>query len=359
MEIKTNLILEKGSSKGFDNSKYLKAQLAAIRERVSKFDKLYLEIGGRLTFDGHASRVLPGYEPTNKMKILKALGKDIGMLYCISAIELEKELTYKRSWSDTKLSLDELAIKETNALENAGVHVVGIVATRFSGQKKVLTFKKKLARLGKKLYFTHTIAGYPYEMKKVFGENGFEAQEFIPTNKKIIGVTGAGANSGKMFVCLSQVYQESKRKVSAGYAKLETFPIWNLPITHPVNIAYEAATADIGDKIMVDEYHKKAYNITAVNYNRDIENFYILKRIIKRIVPAENHMHSYKSPTDMGMNKAKEGIIDDATCQAAGRAEVMRRYEFYKHNLKGKMREETLKRMKVILKKVGLAEVRN
>jgi len=339
---------------GFDNSKYLRAQIKAIKKRVSKFDKLYLEIGGRLTHDGHASRVLPGYDPKNKMKILRALGKDLGMLYCISAIELEKELTYKRSWSDTRMTLDELAVKETNELEKQGMHVIGIVATRFSNQKKVLAIKKKLARKGKKLYFTHTIARYPKDFKELFGLQGFDAQPFIPTDRKIIGVTGAGANSGKMFVCLSQVYHDEKRGVSAGYAKQETFPIWNLPITHPVNIAYEAATADIGDKIMVDPFHKKAYNITAVNYNRDIENFYILKRIIQRIVPKENFMHEYMSPTDMGMNRAKKGIISDSTCQEAGRAEIIRRYEFYKHNLGGKLREETLMRMKKILKKVGL-----
>jgi uncharacterized protein (UPF0371 family) len=337
---------------GFDNSKYLKAQLGAIKKRVSKFDKLYLEIGGRLTYDGHASRVLPGYDPHNKMKILKSLGSGLGMIYCISAIELEKELEYHRSWSDTKLTLDELAIKETKALEKEGINVIGIVATRFDGQKKVIEFGERLEKMGKHLYTTYTIKGYPHDFTSMFGSRGFDAQPHIPTNKKIIGVTGAGANSGKMFLCLSQVYQEEKLGVSAGYAKLETFPIWNLPITHPVNIAYEAATADIGDKIMVDTLHKKAYNITAINYNRDIENFYILKKIVQRITPKNNFMHSYNSTTDMGMNMAKKGIINDEVCRAAGVREIMRRNEFYEKNLKGKKKVETLKRMKKIIKKV-------
>ncbi|MCX6804046.1 MAG: DUF1846 family protein [Candidatus Diapherotrites archaeon] len=344
--------------KGFDNEKYLKAQTKAILNRVAKFDKLYLELGGRLTFDGHASRVLPGYNPKNKIRLLKRLGKKAGLLYCISSIELEKEMNSGSKWSNTGLSIDELALKEINELEKNKIEVLGIVATRFSGQKSVLKFKKRLARHGKKLFFTKTIHEYPNNLKKIFGPRGFSAQGFIPTmGKKVVVVSGAGANSGKMFTCLSQIYHEEKKGVSAGFAKSETFPIWNLPINHEVNIAYEASTADIGDKIMVDPYHKRAYNITAVNYNRDIENFYILKRSIQRLCPKENYMHSYQSPTDMGVNMAKIGIIHNNVCREAGRAEILRRYEFYSSNLKGEKRSSTLKRMKIVLKKIGFVNL--
>lgn len=339
---------------GFDNEKYLEAQTKAIKERVGKFDKLYLEIGGRLTYDGHASRVLPGYKPKNKIHLLKALGNDAGVLYCISAIELEKEKDKGGKWSDTGLTIDKLALAETKELEDNGLHIIGIVATRYSGQKRVVEFKEKLEKMGKKLFVTHTIKGYPHNLKNVLGKHGFQAQAHIPIDKRLVVVTGAGANSGKMFVCLSQIYHEEKRGVSAGFAKFETFPIWNLPINHPVNIAYEAATADIGDKIMVDSFHKRAYNITAVNYNRDIENFYILKRIIQAICPKGNFMHTYKSPTDMGMNMAKKGIIHNKVCAKAGKKEILRRNEFYSKNLKGRVREVTLLRMKKIMKKAGI-----
>ncbi|MEI7961301.1 MAG: DUF1846 domain-containing protein [archaeon] len=340
---------------GFDNEKYLKAQIKAIRERVAKFDKLYLEIGGRLTCDGHASRVLPGYDPKNKISLLRALGNDVGVLYCISSIELEKEKDKGGKWSDTGLTIDKLALAETKELEENGLHIIGIVATRYSGQKRVDEFKGELEKIGKKLFVTHTIKEYPDNLKSVLGKRGFQAQSQIPTDKKLVVVTGAGANSGKMFVCLSQIYHEEKKGVSAGFAKFETFPIWDLPIDHPVNIAYEAATADIGDKIMVDSFHKRAYNITAINYNRDIENFYILKKLISRIVPKENFMHEYKSPTDMGMNMAKKGIIHNKVCFDAGKKEILRRNEFYKKNLTGRVAEVTLLRMKKILKKVGLS----
>ena len=336
--------------KGFDNKKYFAEQCKAILSRVAKFDKLYLEIGGRLTYDGHASRVLPGYDPHDKMHLLKKLGSDAGVLYCISAKAVEKG----DYWSDTKLTLEELAIKETNELERNGIHIIGIVATRFAGQGRVLSFKKKLEKIGKKLYFTKTIKGYPHNLEQIFGKNGFEEQERIPTEKKLILVTGAGANSGKMFVCLSQIYHEEKAGINSGFAKFETFPIWNLPLNHPINVAYEAATADIGDKNMVDPFHKKSYNITAINYNRDIENFYILKRIILRICPKNNFMHTYKSPTDMGMNRAEKGITNDAICKQAAREEILRRNEFYSTNLKGKKRANTMKRMKKLLKKVGI-----
>ncbi len=337
--------------KGFNNNKYFKAQLKAIKKRAGKFDRVYLEIGGRLTYDGHASRVMPGYNPKNKVELLKILKNDVEVLYCISSHELQKGT----KWSNTGMTLNKLALKEIAELESYGIKVHGVVATRFKGEKKVLEFKKELEETGKDLYTTYNIEGYPYEMHHIFGKHGFNAQPYIPTTRKIIVVTGAGANSGKMFVCLSQIFHEDKRGLDSGFAKWETFPIWNLPLNHEVNIAYEAATADIKDVIMIDPFHKKKYGIDAVNYNRDVENFYILKKIITKIAKPHNFMHKYNSPTDMGMNMAKKGIVNDAVCRAAGREEIIRRNEFYKKELKGTAREETLKRMEEIFKSAKIA----
>lgn len=333
---------------GFNNKKYFKAQTHAILERVKNFNKLYLEFGGRLTFDGHASRVLPGYDPLNKIQLLKKLGKNVGVLYCINSKVVQKGTR----WSDTGLTLEELALKEINILEDHNIDVIGIVATEFSGQKKVVAFKNKLESLGKKLYTTSYIEGYPKNIKNIFGKKGFPIQPLIPTNKKLIVVTGAGANSGKMFVCLSQIYHNEKIGIEAGFAKFETFPIWDLPLNHPINIAYEAATADIGDMNMVDPFHLNAHNIVAINYNRDIENFAILKNIMQKICGKTNFTHTYKSPTNMGVNMASKGIINDIVCQSAAREEVFRRYDFYKNNFKGMKKTQTLKRMNQIIKKI-------
>ncbi len=336
---------------GFDNKKYFLAQTSAIIERCDKFSKLYLEIGGKLLFDGHASRVLPGYDGRNKIKLLKKLKKQIEVLYCINSKELEKGKT----WSDTGLTLDKLAIKETSELKKNKIKVLGIVATRFNGEKKATQLKQKLKKHKIDLFYTKEIKGYPNNLKLVFGKNGFEAQDRINTTKKIIIITGAGAGSGKMFTCMSQIYQDDKLGINSGYAKWETFPIWNLPITHPVNIAYEAATSDLGDKNMMDLRHKKAYGKISVNYNRDIENFDLLKKIINEFVPKENYMHSYKSPTDMGINYAKEGIIDNSIVEEAAKQEIIRRYYFFLERAKiGAVNKNTPKRMKELLKKANI-----
>ena len=336
---------------GFDNQKYFNAQTSAIIERCNKFSKLYLEIGGKLLFDGHASRVLPGYDGRNKIKLLKKIKKEIEVLYCINSKELEKGKT----WSDTGLTLDELAIKETNELKKNKIKVLGIVATRFNGETKAIQLEKKLKKLKTKLFFTKEINGYPNNLKQVFGKNGFEKQDRILSTKKIIIITGAGAGSGKMFTCMSQIYQDYKLGINSGYAKWETFPIWNLPINHPINIAYEAATSDLGDKNMFDLRHKKEYGIDSVNYNRDIENFDLLKKIINEFVPKENYMHSYKSPTDMGINHAKDGIIDDLVVQEAAKQEILRRYYFFsKRAQEGAVNKNTVKRMKELLKKANI-----
>ena len=337
--------------KAFNNKKYFSAQTSAIIKRCTKFSKLYLEIGGKLLFDGHATRVLPGYDGRNKIKLLKKLRNQIEVLYCINSKELEKGET----WSDTKLTLDKLAIKETNSLKKEGIKVLGVVATRFSGQKKAILLKQKLKKLKINLFYTKEIRGYPNNLKLVFGKNGFDAQDRINTIKKIIIITGAGAGSGKMFACMSQIYQDDKLGINSGYAKWETFPIWNLPLNHPVNIAYEAATADLGDKNMMDTRHKKAYGIDSVNYNRDIENFDLLKKITNEFVPKSNYMHSYKSPTNMGINYAKSGIVNNALVEEASKQEIIRRYYFFKEKAKrGVVNKKTVKRMKELLKKANI-----
>lgn len=337
--------------KAFDNQKYFDAQTSAIIKRCNKFSKLYLEIGGKLLFDGHASRVLPGYDGRNKIKLLKKIKNQLEVLYCINS----KELAKGKTWSDTGLTLDELAIKETNELKKNGIKVLGIVATRFNGEIKAIELEKKLKKLKTKLFFTKEIKGYPNNLKQIFGKNGFNKQDRINTTRKIIIITGAGAGSGKMFTCMSQIYLDYKLGINSGYAKLETFPIWNLPLTHPVNIAYEAATSDLGDKNMLDLKHKKEYGVSSVNYNRDIENFDLLKKIINEFIPKENYMHSYKSPTDMGINHAKEGIVNDLIVQEASKQEIIRRYYFFsKRAQEGAVNKNTIKRMKELLKKAKI-----
>lgn len=345
------LINNQSQNLGFDNEKYFSAQKNAIIERVKKFSKLYLEFGGKLLFDGHATRVLPGYEGDNKLKLIESMKENVEVLYCINATELELQ----HKWSDTGLTLDKLALKETMGLTKRGVSVLGIVVCKQNGEKKSTEFKREVEKHGGKVFFTKAIKGYPNDLKKVFGKNGFDAQEYIPSTKKIIIVAGAGANSGKMFTCLSQIYQDYKRGINSGYAKWETFPIWNLPIDHPVNIAYEAATADILDKIKYDKLHEKAYKEKAVNYNRDVENFRLLKKITKQFVPKENYMHSYKSPTNMGVNMASEGIINDEIVRGAAKKEILRRYGVYKEKYKTKeTSKKTISRMNQLLKKAKI-----
>lgn len=336
---------------GFDNEKYFLAQKNSIFERVRKFSKLYLEFGGKLLFDGHATRVLPGYEGDNKIKLIESMKEDVEVLYCISAKEIESQVP----WSDTGYTVDRLALRETSVLEKRGIKVLGIVVGRYNGEKRVKKFQKEASEEGKKVFLEKEVKGYPNDLKKVFGKSGFEAQENILTTKKIIIVTGVGASSGKMFTCLSQIYQDYKRGVNSGYAKWETFPIWNLPIDHPVNIAYEAATADIFDKNKYDKLHERAYGEKAVNYNRDVENFYLLKKMIKQFIPKDNYMHNYKSPTDMGVNKAKEGIANDIIVQDAARKEILRRYDFFKEKIKIKeVNKKTILRMKQLIKKAKI-----
>ncbi len=330
----------------FDNSKYLREQIKAIKARAKKFKKIYFEFGGRLLYDGHAERVLPGYNPKNKLLILKKLKKQIEIIYCISSRDVQKG----EAWSNTGLNVIELVLKETREMKKNGLKIAGIAITRFNGQEKVLKTRKEFEKTGYKVFFTFEVNGYPKDFKEMFSKRGFDAQEYLPTKKKIIVITGAGANSGKMFTALSQLYHDNKHGINSGYAKFETFPIWNLPKNHEVNLAYEAATADLQDKVMVDKHHLHAYKIKAVNYNRDIENFGVMQKIISKIVNKNNYMRKYKSPTDMGVNMAKFAIIDDKVVKRASREEIYRRKEFFRKKvLDGEAPKETMKRIREIL----------
>jgi len=306
---------------GFDTNKYLKEQTKKILERVSKFERLYLEFGGKLCYDLHAARVLPGYKSTTKIELLKKLG-DIEIIYCISSKDIEKG----RVRRDFGLTYDNMALKDISDIRDFGLNVSSVIITRYSGEHSVKIFKKKLENFGMKAYIHDEIEGYPNDIDKVLA--GYEKQPYVKIDKKLIIITGVGGNSGKMAFCLSQIYHERKKNQKTGFAKFETFPIWNLELKHPINVAYEAATADLLDVNMVDPFHKKAYGITAVNYNRDVENFNILISLMGKIT-GEKDPFGYKSPTDMGANMAKEGIVDDKTCREAAKQEIIRRYFRY------------------------------
>ncbi len=329
-----------GGKIGFSTSKYLKEQRKKIISRVNKFHRLYLEIGGKLSYDFHASRVLLGYKPTSKIRLLKSL-KDYEIIYCINA----RDICSGRIIRDFNLPYEKHALKDLKNLSKFRIRVNNIAITRFENQKKALEFKKLLEKLGYNVCMHREISGYPYNLNKVI--KGFEKEPYIEISKNLIVITGPASNSGKMGLALSQIYHERKEGIEAGFAKLETFPIWNLPLDHPINLAYEAATADLGDKIMLDKYHKRAYGINAVNYNRDIENFAILRKIIAGITK-EREAFGYKSPTDMGINMAKSGIIDDKICRKASIEEIKRRCEEYQKE--GNKR--AVSRMKQIIKKI-------
>ncbi|MFH0868082.1 MAG: DUF1846 domain-containing protein [Candidatus Woesearchaeota archaeon] len=330
---------------GFDTNKYLKEQTKKILERVGKFERLYLEFGGKLCYDMHAARVLPGYKLTTKIDLLKNL-KDIEIIYCVSAKDIEKG----RVRRDFGLTYDNQTLKDISDISDFGLKVNCVVITRYDNEHSVKIFKKKLENFGIRVYVHNEVEGYPNDIKKVL--QGYNKQPFIKTDKKLIIVTGVGGNSGKMATCLSQIYNERKKGLKTGFAKFETFPIWNLELNHPINVAYEAATADLKDVNMVDPFHKKAYGIIAINYNRDIENFNILINLMKKITGEENPF-GYKSPTDMGVNTAAIGIIDDKACREAAKQEIIRRYfRYLREKVEGIETQETLDRIEEIMKKI-------
>ncbi len=337
---------------GFDNEKYLKEQTAAILDRVKKLgNKLYLEFGGKLCFDYHAARVLPGYDPNVKIRLLQQLRDKIDIVLCIYAGDIERG----RVRGDFGITYDAATLKLIDDLRKWGLDILAVVITRFANQSAAVIFKNKLERRGVKVYLHYPIEGYPTNIDLVVSENGFGKNDYITTKNPIVVVTGPGPNSGKLSTCLSQLYQEHKRGINAGYAKFETFPIWNLPLKHPVNVAYEAATADIQDFNLVDPFHLAKYNQTAINYNRDVESFPILKLILGRIFEKNGNLPTYNSPTDMGVNKAGFGIVDDKVVQEAARMELIRRYFRYNAEyVMGIERKETVDRVALLMKEMGV-----
>jgi len=333
----------------FDNEKYVQEQKSEILERSKKFsNKLYLEFGGKLLFDYHAARVLPGYDPNVKMRLLQALKDKADFLLCIYAGDIER----KKIRADFGITYDSDALKLIDDLRGWGIDVLGVVITRFENQPSALQFKYKLERRGIRVYTHQYTKGYPTDVDLIVSDEGYGANEFIETDKPLVIVTGPGPGSGKLATSLSQVYHEHRRGVFAGYAKFETFPIWNLPLKHPVNIAYEAATADIRDFNLIDPFHLEAYNHKTVNYNRDVEVFPVLKRILKKIIGDES---LYKSPTDMGVNRVGFAITDDeATCEAA-KQELIRRYFRYRcEYVMGLTDKETVQRAELLMKDLNL-----
>ena len=304
---------------GFDNDKYLKIQSEHIKERISKFgDKLYLEFGGKLFDDFHASRVLPGFQPDSKLRMLMQLADCAEIVIVISAVDIEKN----KVRGDLGITYDMDVLRLRDEFQNRGLMVGSVCITHYKGQQAADIFRAKLEKMNIKTYLHYTIEGYPSNIALIDSDDGYGKNDYIETTRPLVVVTAPGPGSGKMATCLSQLYHENKRGVKAGYAKFETFPIWNLPLKHPVNLAYEAATADLNDVNMIDPFHLEAYGKTTVNYNRDIEIFPVLNAIFEGIYG----YNPYKSPTDMGVNMAGYCIFDDEACCEASRQEILRRY---------------------------------
>lgn len=334
--------------KGFDVERYLEIQSEEILKRVEGFDKLYLEFGGKICGDFHAARVLPGYNPDTKIEILRKIKDSSEIVFCISAKDIEN----RKIRGDFNLTYEAMALKSINDLRRLGLNVSSMIINRFSGEKKALKFKRYLENIGIVCYLQKEIEGYPADVDKIVSEEGYGQNPYVETSKPIVIVTGVAPGSGKMSFCLSQLYHDSKKGIKSGFAKFETFPIWNLSIEHPVNIAYEAATADIGDFNMVDPFHLESYGISAINYNRDIENFPILHNILKKL-----GKNIYKSPTDMGVNRAKEGIVDFFIVENAAKQEIIRRYfRHRKENLFGIVEKNVVEKIQMLMQKLNLSE---
>jgi uncharacterized protein (UPF0371 family) len=332
---------------GFDNERYLTEQTAEIMRRVTdNAGKLYLEFGGKLVFDYHAARVLPGYDPNVKMRLLQRLKADAEIILCIYAGHIEQ----RKVRADFGITYDADALKLIDDIRQWGLDVSAVVITRFSGQAGAIAFQNQLQRRGIRTEVHRPIEGYPADLDRIVSPQGYGANPFIKTSKPLVVVTGPGPNSGKMATCLSQVYHEHLRGGTAGYAKFETFPIWNLPLRHPVNVAYEAATADIKDFNLVDPFHLEAYGETAVNYNRDVESFPVLRAILQRIT---RDGRSYRSPTDMGVNRAGFAIInDDQVRQAAVQEVIRRRFRYACEYAVGMAEAPTVERLDILLKEL-------
>lgn len=310
--------------RGFDNEKYITEQTAEILQRVERFNnKLYLEFGGKLLYDYHAARVLPGYDPNVKMRLIKELKDRADILLCIYAGDIER----KKIRADFGITYDTDAMKLIDDLRGWNINVMGVVITRFENQPSAVLFKNKLERRGIRVFTHRFTKGYPTNVDMIVSDEGYGVNDYIPTEKPLVIVTGPGPGSGKLATCLSQLYHDYKRGVKSGYAKFETFPIWNLPLKHPVNVAYEAATADIRDFNQIDPFHLEAYGEARVNYNRDVEVFPVLRRILEKITGEPSF---YRSPTDMGVNRAGFAITNDEVTKEASSQEIIRRYFRYR-----------------------------
>jgi uncharacterized protein (UPF0371 family) len=333
----------------FDNERYIREQTSEILKRASKFNnKLYLEFGGKLLYDYHASRVLPGYDPNVKMRLLKKLKDRADILLCIYAGDIER----KKIRADFGITYDSDALKLIDDLRGWGIDVLGVVINRFDNQPAATLFKNKLERRNIKVYTHRFTKGYPTDVDLIVSEEGYGANEYIETENPLVIVTGPGPGSGKLATCLSQLYHDYRKGIRSGYAKFETFPIWNLSLKHPVNIAYEAATADIKDFNLIDPFHLESYNQTAVNYNRDVEIFPVLKRILEKITGGESF---YRSPTDMGVNRAGFAITDDDVTGEAAKQEIIRRYFRYQcEYVMGFADKETVQKVELFIKDFNL-----
>ncbi len=333
---------------GFDNEKYLKIQSEHIKDRIAQFgNKLYMEFGGKLFDDFHASRVLPGFQPDSKLKMLMQLKDEAEIVIVISAVDIEKN----KVRSDLGITYDEDVLRLRDEFQSRGLLVNSVVITHYRGQEGAIAYRERLERLGITTYYHHTIEGYPENVALIDSDEGFGKNDYVETTRPLVVVTAPGPGSGKMAVCLSQLYQESKRGVKAGYAKFETFPVWNLPLKHPVNVAYEAATADLNDVNMIDPFHLDAYGTQAVNYNRDIEIFPVLNAIFEGIY-GEN---PYKSPTDMGVNMLGNCICDDDLCCEHAKHEIIRRYYTTLERLAdGKCDESEVNKIALLMKQLKI-----
>ncbi len=333
---------------GFDNDKYLKMQSEYIKERIDKFgNKLYLEFGGKLFDDFHASRVLPGFAPDSKLKMLLQLADQAEVVIVIGADAIEKN----KKREDLGITYDKDVLRLIEEYRSVGLYVGSVVVTMFSGQPAAITFQEKLEKKGIKVYRHYSIEGYPTNVRHIVSDEGFGKNDYIETTRPLVVVTAPGPGSGKMATCLSQMYHENKRGIKAGYAKFETFPIWNIPLKHPVNLAYEAATADLNDVNMIDPFHLEAYGVTTVNYNRDIEIFPVLNAMFEEIY-GEN---PYKSPTDMGVNMVGNCIIDDEAVSEASRMEIIRRYYKYLSSMvQGEDVENEIYKIELLMKQAKI-----
>lgn len=334
---------------GFDNNKYLKLQSEKIKERISQFGgKLYLEFGGKLFDDFHASRVLPGFEPDSKIRMLTELKDQAEIILAVNSADIEKN----KVRGDLGITYDLDVLRLIDAFRGFGLHVGSVVLTRYASTSAVEIFKTKLETLGIKVYRHYAIKNYPYDIESIVSDEGYGKNDYIETTRPLVVVTAPGPGSGKMATCLSQIYHDYKRGINAGYAKFETFPVWNIPLRHPVNVAYEAATADLNDINMIDPFHLEAYGTTSVNYNRDVEIFPVLRAMYEGIMGK----CPYKSPTDMGVNMVGNCIIDDDAVRQAANNEIIRRYySALCQQRKGNFCEEEIEKIQLLMNQSGIS----